>query len=166
MRLGLLGSELRSLHLTTQRGGWLSAGANYRLFQLAASVFILLFTTSSIVSCAFIWRDWGRGQGPNYRLSQLEAPAFTLLGVTISSIEIPRTPHRLPPDAALRPRTHISLQIQIVERIPFHQALYFVIITLTTVGYGDVVAQVLFCILSLRLARGCSGQNIARSHWL
>lgn len=79
MRLGLLGSELRSLHLTTQRGGWLSAGANYRLFQLAASVFILLFTTSSI--------------------------------------------------------------IQIVERIPFHQALYFVIITLTTVGYGDVVAQ-------------------------
>jgi hypothetical protein len=102
MRLGLLGSELRSLHLTTQRGGWLSAGANYRLFQLAASVFILLFTTSSIVSCAFIWRDWGRGQGPNYRLSQLEAPAFTLLAVTISSIVIPRTPHRLPPDAALR----------------------------------------------------------------
>ena len=31
-------------------------------------------------------------------------------------------------------------QVHLVERIPFHDALYFVTTTLTTVGYGDVVA--------------------------
>ncbi|KAK9826205.1 hypothetical protein WJX81_007538 [Elliptochloris bilobata] len=31
--------------------------------------------------------------------------------------------------------------VHLVERIPFHDALYFVTTTLTTVGYGDVVAQ-------------------------
>lgn len=35
-----------------------------------------------------------------------------------------------------------ALQVQIVERMPFHQAMYFVLITLTTVGYGDIVAKV------------------------
>ncbi|KAL4423371.1 hypothetical protein ABPG77_004302 [Micractinium sp. CCAP 211/92] len=79
LRVGLLSSELRSLHLSTRRGGWLSAGTNFRLFQLLTSVLILLFTTSSV--------------------------------------------------------------IQIVERMPFHQALYLVVTTLTTVGFGDVVAQ-------------------------
>ncbi|PSC70953.1 transcription factor MYB44-like isoform B [Micractinium conductrix] len=78
LRVGLLSSELRSLHLSTRRGTWLSAGTNFRLFQLLTSVLILLFTTSSI--------------------------------------------------------------IQIVEKMPFHQALYLVVTTLTTVGFGDVVA--------------------------
>ena len=32
------------------------------------------------------------------------------------------------------------LQVHLVERIPFFDALYFVTTTLTTVGYGDVVA--------------------------
>lgn len=50
LRIGLLASELRSLHLSTSRGGLLSVGANFRLFQLLASVFMLLFTTTSIVS--------------------------------------------------------------------------------------------------------------------
>jgi hypothetical protein len=31
-------------------------------------------------------------------------------------------------------------QVHLVERIPFFDALYFVTTTLTTVGYGDVVA--------------------------
>ncbi|KAL4448241.1 hypothetical protein ABPG75_005460 [Micractinium tetrahymenae] len=79
LRVGLLSSELRSLHLSTRHGAWLSTGANFRLFQLLTSVLILLFTTSSV--------------------------------------------------------------IQIVERMPFHQALYLVVTTLTTVGFGDVVAQ-------------------------
>lgn len=50
LRVGLLASELRSLHLSTSRGGLLSAGANFRLFQLLGAVFMLLFTTTSIVS--------------------------------------------------------------------------------------------------------------------
>jgi hypothetical protein len=49
MRLGLLGAELRSLHLSTKRGAWLGAGANFRLFQLATSLAILLFVTASII---------------------------------------------------------------------------------------------------------------------
>ena len=49
MRIGLLGNELRSLHLSTKSGGWLSRGANFRLFQLATSVLILLFMTTSLV---------------------------------------------------------------------------------------------------------------------
>ncbi|EFN56237.1 hypothetical protein CHLNCDRAFT_51907 [Chlorella variabilis] len=77
LRVGLLSSELRSLHLSTRKGGFLSAGTNFRLFQLLNSVLIMLFTTSSI--------------------------------------------------------------IQIVEKMPFHQALYMVVTTLTTVGFGDVV---------------------------
>ena len=32
------------------------------------------------------------------------------------------------------------VQVHLVERIPFFDALYFVTTTLTTVGYGDVVA--------------------------
>ncbi len=32
------------------------------------------------------------------------------------------------------------MQVHLVERIPFFDALYFVTTTLTTVGYGDVVA--------------------------
>jgi hypothetical protein len=49
LRVGLLSSELRSLHLSTRKGGALSAGANLRLFQLLNSVLILLFTTSSVI---------------------------------------------------------------------------------------------------------------------
>ena len=78
MRVGLLGAELRSLHLSTKRGGWLNAGANFRLVQLATSVFMLLFIASAI--------------------------------------------------------------IQVVEQMPFHKAIYLVATTLSTVGYGDVVA--------------------------
>jgi voltage-gated potassium channel Kch len=78
MRVGLLGAELRSLHLSTKRGGWLTAGANFRLVQLATSVLMLLFVASAI--------------------------------------------------------------IQVVEQMPFHKAMYLVATTLSTVGYGDVVA--------------------------
>ena len=49
MRIGLLGSELRSLHLSTKRGGWLSAGANFRLVQLATSLAMLLFMATAII---------------------------------------------------------------------------------------------------------------------
>lgn len=49
MRIGLLAGELSSLHLSTQRGAWLAAGANFRLFQLIASLFILFFTSSAVV---------------------------------------------------------------------------------------------------------------------
>ena len=31
--------------------------------------------------------------------------------------------------------------VQIVERLPWHDALYFVTTTLTTVGFGDVVCK-------------------------
>ena len=34
--------------------------------------------------------------------------------------------------------------IHLVERMPWHTALYFVMVTLTTVGYGDVVAKTVF----------------------
>jgi len=78
MRVGLLGAELRSLHLSTKHGRWLTAGANFRLVQLTTSVFMLLFVASAI--------------------------------------------------------------IQVVEQMPFHKAMYLVATTLSTVGYGDVVA--------------------------
>ena len=32
-------------------------------------------------------------------------------------------------------------QVHIVERIPFHDALYFVTTTLSTVGFGDIVVS-------------------------
>ncbi|PRW44899.1 Potassium channel subfamily T member 2 isoform A [Chlorella sorokiniana] len=79
LRVGLLSGELRSLHLSTRKGAFLTSGTNFRLFQLICSVFILLFSTASV--------------------------------------------------------------IQIAERMPFHQAVYLVVTTLTTVGFGDVVAQ-------------------------
>ena len=47
-RIGLLGAELRSLHLSTKRGSWLSAGTNFRLAQLATSVITLLFVATAI----------------------------------------------------------------------------------------------------------------------
>jgi hypothetical protein len=47
-RIGLLGAELRSLHLSTKKGGWLSAGTNFRLAQLATSVITLLFVATAI----------------------------------------------------------------------------------------------------------------------
>ena len=34
----------------------------------------------------------------------------------------------------------LLVQVHLVERIPFFDALYFVTTTLTTVGYGDIVA--------------------------
>ena len=37
---------------STRTGGFLSAGTNFRLFQLFNSVLILLFTTSSIIQIA------------------------------------------------------------------------------------------------------------------
>ena len=86
MRVGLLGGELRSLHLSTKRGSWLSAGANFRLVQLATSVSMLLFIASAI--------------------------------------------------------------IQVVEQMPFHKAMYLVMTTLSTVGYG---ARFFFCKFSFFL---------------
>lgn len=77
LRIGLLGGELRSLHLSTKRGSWLNAGTNFRLFQLAASIVILLFMTTSVIA--------------------------------------------------------------IVEQMTFHKALYFVVTTMATVGFGDIV---------------------------
>ena len=50
LRVGLLGGELRSLHLSTKRGASLSAGANFRLFQLGASIASLLFMTTSVIA--------------------------------------------------------------------------------------------------------------------
>lgn len=47
-RIGLLGAELRSLHLSTKRGSWLSAGTNFRLAQLTTSVITLLFVATAI----------------------------------------------------------------------------------------------------------------------
>jgi hypothetical protein len=38
------------------------------------------------------------------------------------------------------PQPNAHTQVHLVERIPFHDALYFVTTTLTTVGFGDVVA--------------------------
>ncbi len=42
--------------------------------------------------------------------------------------------------SSLRTSHFKLLQVHLVERIPFFDALYFVTTTLTTVGYGDVVA--------------------------
>jgi voltage-gated potassium channel Kch len=77
LRVGLLGGELRSLHLSTKRGSWLNAGTNFRLFQLAASIVILLFMTTSVIAIA--------------------------------------------------------------EQMTFHKAFYFVVTTMATVGFGDIV---------------------------
>lgn len=82
IRIGLLAAELRSLNLSTKRGGWLAAGTTFRLVQLAASPILLLFGASAI--------------------------------------------------------------FQILEHIPFHKAVYFVATTLSTVGFGDVVAETVF----------------------
>lgn len=49
IRIGLLAAELRSLNLSTKRGGWLAAGTNFRLIQLAASPILLLFGASAII---------------------------------------------------------------------------------------------------------------------
>lgn len=82
IRIGLLAAELRTLNLSTKRGGWLAAGTTFRLVQLAATPILLLFGASAI--------------------------------------------------------------FQILEHIPFHKAVYFVATTLSTVGFGDVVAQTVF----------------------
>ena len=82
IRIGLLAAELRSLNLTTKRGGWLAAGTTFRLIQIAASPLLLLFGASAVY--------------------------------------------------------------QILEKIPFHKAVYFVATTLSTVGFGDVVPHTVF----------------------
>ena len=82
IRVGLLAAELRSLNLTTKKGGWLSPGTTFRLIQLVASPILLLFGASAL--------------------------------------------------------------FQIIEHIPFHKAMYFVATTLSTVGFGDVVAKTVF----------------------
>jgi voltage-gated potassium channel Kch len=82
IRIGLLAAELRTLNLSTKRGGWLAAGTTFRLVQLAATPVLLLFGASAI--------------------------------------------------------------FQILEHIPFHKAVYFVATTLSTVGFGDVVAKTVF----------------------
>lgn len=112
MRIGLLASELSSLHLSTQRGAWLAAGANFRLFQLIASIFILLFTTSSVV---------GRPKRRRYCRDQGPCQADE------NGAGSPGRDHTACSSAT---------QIQLVERIPFDQALYLVLTTLTTVGFG------------------------------
>lgn len=76
VRVALLAGEMGAMHASSS-GRLLASAAAVRVFQLAASVATLLFTTSAVVN--------------------------------------------------------------VVERIPFHDALYFVITTLTTVGFGDVV---------------------------
>lgn len=48
IRIGLLAAELRSLNLTTKRGGWLAAGTTFRLVQIAASPLLLLFGASAV----------------------------------------------------------------------------------------------------------------------
>ncbi len=48
IRIGLLAAELRSLNLTTKRGGWLAAGTTFRLIQIAASPLLLLFGASAV----------------------------------------------------------------------------------------------------------------------
>ena len=63
MRIGLLASNLRAMHLTITsgtamlRGGraLLNSAANDRLLQLIAKVFILLFTTSTLVRAPLGW---------------------------------------------------------------------------------------------------------------
>lgn len=48
IRIGLLAAELRSLNLTTKRGGWLAAGTTFRLIQIAASPLLLLFGAAAV----------------------------------------------------------------------------------------------------------------------
>ena len=48
IRIGLLAAELRSLNLTTKRGGWLAACTTFRLIQIAASPLLLLFGASAV----------------------------------------------------------------------------------------------------------------------
>ena len=43
------------------------------------------------------------------------------------------------PALTLMKHTRLLLQVHLCERIPWHEALYFVTTTLTTVGYGDMV---------------------------
>lgn len=121
MRIGLLASELSSLHLSTQRGAWLNAGANWRLFQLVASLFILLFTTSSMASVVVGWTTHKLGPRPGNDLAPRRAVPHH--GRSGERIKTPSSPSR-------------ALQIQLVERIPFDQAVYLVLTTLTTVGFG------------------------------
>ena len=78
VRVALLAGEMGAMHASSS-GRLLASAAAVRVFQLAASVATLLFTTSAVVN--------------------------------------------------------------VVERIPFHDALYFVITTLTTVGFGDIAPR-------------------------
>lgn len=43
---------------STRKGGFLTSGTNFRLFQLICSVFILLFTTSSIIQARVCSMEW------------------------------------------------------------------------------------------------------------
>lgn len=110
LRVGLLSSELRSLHLSTRKGGALSAGANLRLFQLLNSVLILLFTTSSVIQIVERipfdqalymvggCRGGGGGKGETApgQCCGSDASLFLLLCRSSSSLPPPPTP-RFPP---------------------------------------------------------------------
>lgn len=63
---------------------------------------------------------------------------------SISEAEWHHIPLHLPDIRYTKRLLKPCLQVHLVERIPFFDALYFVTTTLTTVGYGDVVAVSIF----------------------
>ncbi len=62
-------------------------------------------------------------------------------GCTFMCVYTPSTPLRYPISQRISPPPTHTQQVHIVERIPWHEALWFVTTTLTTVGFGDVVVR-------------------------
>ena len=150
LRISLLAGEMRSMHLSSS-GALLSGAASIRLYQLVASVLTLLFTTSAIVRLQLLTKasllHCERSQFPPTCLScTQEVPCLyraVLHNYCAQDAHMAGTPimqlDSLPGSAASC-SGWVLLQVHLVERIPFFDALYFVTTTLTTVGYGDVVA--------------------------
>ena len=155
MRISLLAGQLQMLHLRS--GALLSNLATLRLLQLIASVLALLFTTASIVRRPASHSLCMPEQGCHQWIHMNAYPCQRLISwspdvckaTTCASVKA------TPPCVLFiltvqvnewQPSRHVQetqfcdiLQVHLVERVPWHTALYFTVTTLTTVGFGDVV---------------------------
>jgi hypothetical protein len=139
LRLSLLEGNLP--HMRLSQGALLAGAVNVPLLWLVASVMAWLFTSAAIVQVG--GRRGRRGGLPASEAMDHDTQAprawagRALLHCTTATPSPPRPAlsQRTPPHPNPRPHP------QVIEKMPWHDALYFVTTTLTTVGYGDVVVK-------------------------
>ena len=118
LRVSLLAGEMGSMHAASS-GALLAGAASVRLFQ------------------ARVQDECKGGERARGRVACALPHPEPLLRTTRPTLRPP--PQLVASVASLLFTT--SAIVNLVERIPFHDALYFVTTTLTTVGYGDVVVR-------------------------